>query len=209
MNSCSFWPGAQIRSDDVMLRGAVGQHHQHLDRVAEIIMIELVVADAVQLHRLLRRQHEIERRSHRPPVRERRRQSARRDPLRAHEGDAHIAAGRVRLEIEQPLDILVASCPDASLPLARSLALCWRGESGARRPAPRLLGTRAGPAWRRLPRTSRRRIVPFSCPGRDASTKCRVRRTGTHGYADVDPSLQWLALFTFSQAVATARCMSA
>ena len=58
---------AQVRPDDVVLRRAVLQHHQHLDRIAEIVMIELVVADAVQLHRLLRRQHEIERRA-RPPA---------------------------------------------------------------------------------------------------------------------------------------------
>jgi hypothetical protein len=35
--------------------------HQHLDRIAEIVVVELIVPDAVELHRGLRRHHEIER----------------------------------------------------------------------------------------------------------------------------------------------------
>jgi hypothetical protein len=40
--------------------GSVGMQHQQLDRIAEIIMIELVVPDAVKLHGRLLRHHEIE-----------------------------------------------------------------------------------------------------------------------------------------------------
>lgn len=71
--------GAQIRPDDDVL--ALPAQQQHLDRIAKVIMIELVIADPVQPHRRLRRHHEIQRRPQRAAVSERRRQSARRDLL--------------------------------------------------------------------------------------------------------------------------------
>ena len=95
-----------VRADNEQLAVAVLAQQQHLDRVAEIIVIELLVLDAVQLHRRFRRHHEIERRAQRTPVLERRRQAARRDHQVALIGLAHEAAGRVRLELEQRPDLV-------------------------------------------------------------------------------------------------------
>ena len=89
--------GPQIRADDNVL--ALAAQQQHLDRVAQVIVIELVVADAMQPHRRLRRHHEVQRRAQRAAVGERRRQSAGRNRLRRAIGLAHEAAGGVRLEI--------------------------------------------------------------------------------------------------------------
>src|SRR5262249_38683330 len=68
---------------------------------AEIIMIELVVPDPVEFHRLLWRQHEIKRRPRRPAVSKWRLQTARRNFTIAHERDADAAAGRIWREIEE------------------------------------------------------------------------------------------------------------
>ena len=42
---------AQVRSDDDPLGAAVGVQQEHLERATEIVVIELVVADAVKPHR--------------------------------------------------------------------------------------------------------------------------------------------------------------
>jgi hypothetical protein len=86
---------AQIRTDNVKLGRTILQHHQNFDRVTEIIMIELVVPDAVEFHRFLRRQHEIERRSSGPSVRERSFHATCRDLVLAYEDNADIPAGRI------------------------------------------------------------------------------------------------------------------
>jgi TP901-1 family phage major tail protein len=62
-----------------------------------------------QLHRRLRRHHEIERRAQRAPVGEGCRQAARRDRQVALIGLAHEAAGLIRLELEQGLDLLAVT----------------------------------------------------------------------------------------------------
>jgi hypothetical protein len=58
-------------------------------------MIELIVTDAVKLHWLFRRQHEVKRRSSRPSIGKRGLHSASRNFMLADEGDADITAGRV------------------------------------------------------------------------------------------------------------------
>jgi len=42
---------AQLRTDNDALGRSIGVKHQDLNRIAEVIVIELVVADAVQSHR--------------------------------------------------------------------------------------------------------------------------------------------------------------
>jgi hypothetical protein len=91
--------GAQIRPDHHPLALAVAAQQEDLERIAEIIVVELVVADAVEPHRGVGRHHEIEPRAHRSPIGERRRQPAGRDRQRAQIGDPHEAAGFMRSEI--------------------------------------------------------------------------------------------------------------
>ena len=98
--------GRDIRSDHDQLAVAVRAEQQHLDRVAEIIVIELLVLDAVKLYRGFRRHHEIECRAERPSVAERRRQPARRDRKLALIGRAYEAARLGRLELEERPDLL-------------------------------------------------------------------------------------------------------
>jgi hypothetical protein len=69
-------------------------------------VIELVVLDAVQLHRRLRRHHEIKRRAERAAVGERCGQTTSGDLERARIGFTHEAAGGIGLKLEQ-LDDLV------------------------------------------------------------------------------------------------------
>src|SRR5439155_5858005 len=52
---------AQIRPDNDALAIAIGMQQKHLDRIAEIVMVELVVADAMEAHRRRGRHHEVER----------------------------------------------------------------------------------------------------------------------------------------------------
>ena len=44
---------AQVRPDDDARGGAVGLQQEHFERIAEVIVVELVVANAVQPHRRL------------------------------------------------------------------------------------------------------------------------------------------------------------
>ena len=39
---------AKIRADEVKLGGSIFQHRQNFDRIAEIVVIELIVPDAVE-----------------------------------------------------------------------------------------------------------------------------------------------------------------
>ena len=59
----------EMRPDHDELAGAAFMQQQHLDRVAEIIMVEPIAFDAVELHRRLGRHHEIERRAYQEPLR--------------------------------------------------------------------------------------------------------------------------------------------
>jgi hypothetical protein len=97
---------AQIRANDVTFGRSVFQQHQNFDRIAKIIMIQLIVADPVKPYWLFRRQHEVKRRSSRPSVCKRRLHASSRDFMLAHEGDPDITAGRVRREIKEFAHIL-------------------------------------------------------------------------------------------------------
>jgi hypothetical protein len=52
---------AQVGADNDALGRAVAMQQQDLERVAEIIVVKLVVADAVEPHGRGRRYHEVER----------------------------------------------------------------------------------------------------------------------------------------------------
>src|SRR5690606_4263170 len=57
--------GAEVGTDDRLFARSVDVQHQNLDRVSQIVVVELVVSDAVELHRFGRRHHEIESRPYR------------------------------------------------------------------------------------------------------------------------------------------------
>jgi len=73
------FPAAQVRPDDDAVGRAVAAQQQDLERIAEVIVVELIIADAVKTHRCSRRHHEIERGAHRSCVGKRRRQTTGRD----------------------------------------------------------------------------------------------------------------------------------
>ena len=52
---------AQVGADDDALGRIVAMQQQDLERVAEIIVVKLIVADAVEPHGCDRRHHEVER----------------------------------------------------------------------------------------------------------------------------------------------------
>jgi len=60
-------PATQVWTDYNAFGRAIDVQHQHVDRITEIIMIKLVVADAMQPDRCARRYHKIEHRASRPP----------------------------------------------------------------------------------------------------------------------------------------------
>ena len=67
---------AKIRTDYDAFARAIAMQHQHLDGITELIGVKLVIADAMQPHRCIRRYHEIERRPGWSAVCERWRQTA-------------------------------------------------------------------------------------------------------------------------------------
>ena len=77
-----------------------------LERIAEIVVVELVVADPVRAHRRVRGDQEIKARAKRPPVRERCWKSTGGNVEFCHIGHPHRPAGRVRSQIEQLDDFL-------------------------------------------------------------------------------------------------------
>src|SRR5262245_45300098 len=87
------FPAAQVGTDDDAVGRTVAVQRQDPERIAEIVMVELIIADAVEPHRRSWRHHEVERRPHRSPFGKRRRQTADRDRLRAQVGDPHGPAG--------------------------------------------------------------------------------------------------------------------
>ena len=89
---------AQVRTDDNMLGYSVLVQHQNLDRITQVIVIELVVADSMEAHRRIRRDHEIERGACRPAINERCREPTGRDLLVTDETHPHESTRGVRLQ---------------------------------------------------------------------------------------------------------------
>ena len=88
------WP------DHNALARAIFVQQQHLDRITEIIMIKLVVADAVAAP-VHRPDHKIEGRTGRAAVGKWRRQPARRNSMLAYKGDAYEPTRGVRLQLKE------------------------------------------------------------------------------------------------------------
>jgi hypothetical protein len=62
------FPAAHVWTDDDALARAVAAQKQDLERITEVIVVQLVIADAVEPHRCGWRDHEVERGSDRPSV---------------------------------------------------------------------------------------------------------------------------------------------
>jgi hypothetical protein len=97
---------AQVWSDYDTFGCSVFVQQENFNRVAEVIMIKLVVADAMQPHGCFRGYHEIERRPGWPSVGERWRQPVRRNSSLAHKSHAHKSARSMRLELQEGANLL-------------------------------------------------------------------------------------------------------
>src|SRR4051812_14797503 len=75
--------------------------HQNLDRITQITMIKLVVANAMESHRRLWSDHEIECRAGGPPIKKWCWEPAGRNSLVADKCDAYETACGVGLELQQ------------------------------------------------------------------------------------------------------------
>jgi hypothetical protein len=96
---------AQIRTDNDTLGRPTGVKHQNLNRIAEVIVIKLIVADPVQPHGCVGRYHEVKSGPGWTAFCERRRQRAECDQLFAHESHAHEPTRCVRFEFEERADL--------------------------------------------------------------------------------------------------------
>jgi hypothetical protein len=96
----------QVRAHNHLLRAAVGVQEEHFERIAEIIVVELVIADSVQPYRRAGRDHKVERGTQRSPLRERCRQPTRCNRPFAYERYPHEATGGVRFEFQQAANLV-------------------------------------------------------------------------------------------------------
>jgi len=96
---------AKIRTDNDALGRPIGVKHQDLNRVTEVIVIKLIVADAVPPHGGLGCYHEVESGPGWTPFCEGRWQPAGCDQLFAHESQAHEPTRCVRFRFEKRADL--------------------------------------------------------------------------------------------------------
>jgi hypothetical protein len=93
--------GAEIRTDYGALACAVFVQHKNFNGITQVTVIKLIVANAMESHRRIRRHHEIERGARWPAIKKWCWETAGRNSLVADKCDAHETARGVRLEIEQ------------------------------------------------------------------------------------------------------------
>src|SRR6266478_1744126 len=89
---------AQVRTDDNMLGYSAFVKHQNLDRITQVMVIKLVITDAVQAHRRIWGDHEIQCGARRPAINERCREPTGRDLLVTDEIHPHESTRGVRLQ---------------------------------------------------------------------------------------------------------------
>src|SRR5262249_58416137 len=105
MKSCSCSPSRKFGPTTTRLV-VPSPCTQDLERIAEIVVVELIVADAVEPHRCSWHHHEVERGPQRSPVGKGWRQTAGRDRLRAEVAHPHEPAGGMRLELQQGANLV-------------------------------------------------------------------------------------------------------
>jgi len=89
--------GAEIRTDYGKFACSVFVQHKNFNRIAEITVIKLIVANAMEPHGSIRRHHEIQCRARWPAIKKWCWEPTGRDSLIAHKRDAHKTARGVRL----------------------------------------------------------------------------------------------------------------
>ncbi len=85
---------AKVRADYDAFARAIDVQHQYLDRIAQVIVVKLVVSNAMQAHRCIRRNHEVKCRASWPSVRERWQQTAGRNLSLGDKGNSYEPAHR-------------------------------------------------------------------------------------------------------------------
>ena len=93
---------AQIRTDYGAFACSIFVQHQNFNRITEVTVIQLIVANAVESYRGIRRHHEIECGAGWPTIKKWCREPAGCNSLVADKCHAHEAARAVRLQFEEP-----------------------------------------------------------------------------------------------------------
>jgi len=93
--------GGEIRIDYGMLACSISVQHKNFNRIAEITVIKLIVANAMESHGCIRRHHEIQCRDCWPTIKKWCWEPTGRNSLIADKCDAHETARGVRLKFEQ------------------------------------------------------------------------------------------------------------
>ena len=98
--------GAEIRTDYGALACAVFVQHKNFNGITQVTVIKLIVSDAMESHRRIGRNHEIESGARWPAIKKWCWEPAGRNSLVADKCDAHETARGVRLEFEQRSNLL-------------------------------------------------------------------------------------------------------
>jgi hypothetical protein len=93
--------GAKIWTDYGALGCSIFMQHKNFNRITQITVIELIVANAMERHGRIRRDHKVEGGASWSPIEEWRREPAWRNSLVADKRDAHETARGMRFELEQ------------------------------------------------------------------------------------------------------------
>jgi hypothetical protein len=101
IKSCTHWPGAQIWTDYNALARAVFVQHKNFNGITQVTVVKLIIPDAMNSHRRLGRDHEIQCGARWPAIKKWCWQLAGRNSLVAGKRDAHKPARGVGLELEQ------------------------------------------------------------------------------------------------------------
>jgi hypothetical protein len=96
----------QIRTYDDVFACSIFVQHKNFNRITQVTVIELIVANAMESHRRIRRHHEIECRPSWPAIKKWCWEPAGRNSLVADKCDAHETARGVRLELEERANLL-------------------------------------------------------------------------------------------------------
>src|SRR6266404_9767290 len=102
---------AQIRTDDDAFACSIFVQHQNFNRITEVTVIQLIVANAVESYRGIRRDHEIECGAGWPAIKKWCWEPAGRNSLVADKCDADETARGMRLQLEELTNLVCCQTP--------------------------------------------------------------------------------------------------